>query len=64
MMQRLLPVVMRGYLDGDVQTTLIEQRVFFRKLYCRKLKINLLEKLEKDIVLILCKLEKFFPPFF
>ena len=30
MMQCLLPVVMRGYLGGDVQTTLIELRVFFR----------------------------------
>jgi Transposase family tnp2/Domain of unknown function (DUF4218)/Transposase-associated domain len=64
MMQRLLPVVMRGYLSGDVQTALIELGLFFRELCCRKLKVNLIEKLQKDIVLILCKLEKIFPPSF
>ena len=63
-MQHLLLVVMCGYLSGDVQTTLIELRVFFRELCCRKLKINLFEKFEKDIVLILCKLEKKFSPSF
>ena len=64
MMQHLLPVVIRGYLSGDVQAALIELGVFFRELCCRKLKVNLLEKLEKDIVLILCKLEKIFLPSF
>ena len=56
---------MHGYLGGDVQTALIELGVFFRELYCQKLKINLLEKSEKNIVLILCKLEKkILPSFF
>ena len=64
MIQRLLSVVMHGYLDGDVQTALIELGVFFRELCCQKLKINLLERSKKDIVLILCKLEKIFPPSF
>ena len=63
-MQRLLPVVMRGYLNGEVQAALIELGLFFRELCCRKLKVNLLEALQKDIVLILCKLEKIFPPSF
>ena len=58
MMQYLFFVIMHGYLGGDVQTILIELRVFFQKLCCRKLKINLLEKFEKDIMLILYKLEK------
>ena len=52
-------------LGGDVQTIFIELEVFFRELYCKKLKINLLEKFEKDIMLILCKLEKkILPSFF
>ena len=55
---------MYGYLGGDVQTTLIELEVFFQELCCQKLKINLLERSEKDIVLILCKLEKKFSPSF
>ena len=64
MMQYLLLMVMYGYLGGDVQTAFIELGVFFRELCCQKLKINLLERLEKDIVLILCKLEKIFPSSF
>ena len=57
-------MVMHGYLSGDIQTAWIELRVFFRKLCYQKLKINLLEKFEKDIVLILYKLEKKFSPSF
>ena len=64
MMQRLLLVVRCGYLDSDGQSTLIELGVFFRELCCQKLKINLLERFEKDIILILCKLEKKFSPLF
>ena len=58
MMQCLLLVVMRGYLDGDAQTVLIELEVFFRELCCQKLKINILKRFEKDIILLFCKLEK------
>ena len=64
MMQYLLPVVMHGYLDGDVQTALMELGVLFRELCYQKLKINLLERSEKNIILILCKLEKNFPLLF
>ena len=38
----------------------MELGVFFQELCCQKLKINLLKRSEKDIVLIFCKLEKFF----
>ena len=64
MMQCLLSVVIRGYLGSDVPTALIELGVFLRELCCQKLKINLFEKFEKNIVLILCKLEKIFSPSF
>ena len=60
MMQCLLPMIMHGYLGGDGQTAMIELGVFFRELCCRKLKINLLERFEKDILLILYKLKKIF----
>ena len=64
MMQYLLLMIMHCYLGGDIQTVLIELGVFFRELCCQKLKINLFERSQKDIVLILCKLEKIFPPSF
>ena len=64
MMQRLLSVVMHGYLGSDGHTALIKLGVFFQQLYCQKLKINLLERSEKDIILILCKLKKKFHHYF
>ena len=64
MMQHLLPMAMNGYLGGDGQTAMIELGGFFQELCYQKLKMNLLERLEKDIVLILCKLEKNFSPLF
>lgn len=61
---RLLPIVIRGNLISDVSTTLIELGSFFKELCRKTLKLQVLEKLENDIVIILCKLEKIFRPAF
>ncbi|KAL3839153.1 hypothetical protein ACJIZ3_023744 [Penstemon smallii] len=45
--QRLLPLATRGYLDKEVHQVLLE-----------------LDKMEKQMVLTLCKLERIFPPSF
>lgn len=64
MLQRLLPVGIRKYLPKDICAALIELSNFFQQLCAKKLVVNDLEKLEKGIVLILCKLERIFPPAF
>ena len=64
LLQRLIPVVMRRFSTVEVQNALIELGIFFRELCCRKLQVDILEKLQSDIALLLCKLEKFFPPSF
>ncbi|KAK3212193.1 hypothetical protein Dsin_016899 [Dipteronia sinensis] len=61
-LQRLLPVALRGYLRRDIREIIIELCVFFKELTSKTLKVDVLERLNKDIVLILCKLEKIFPP--
>lgn len=42
----------------------IELSLFFKELCSETLQLQVLEQLEKDIALILCKLEMIFPPSF
>ncbi|XP_028114591.1 uncharacterized protein LOC114312555 [Camellia sinensis] len=64
LIQRILPIGMRGYVDKEISTTLFELGSFFQDLCSRTLKRSEMEKLEERIVLILCKFEKIFPPAF
>ena len=64
MLQRLLAIAIRSYLNKDLCTTLAESSSFFQKLCAKTLYVNDLEKLEQGIILILCKLERIFPPAF
>jgi hypothetical protein len=61
-MKRLLPVMFHGYLIDDVWTTLAELSHFYRQLCGKEIKKEMIEKLEKEIPVLLCKLEKIFPP--
>ncbi|KAG9457976.1 hypothetical protein H6P81_002484 [Aristolochia fimbriata] len=60
MLQRLLPVILRGLLSRNVATPIIEFGLFFKELCSRNLNIDVLKRLEADIILILCKLEQIF----
>ena len=64
LLQRILPVGIRGSLNKEVSDVLAELGHFFQRLCCKKLKRTELEKLREDICLILCKLEKIYPPGF
>ena len=46
----------------DVIQTLEEINLFFKALCAWTLNLDLLDQLEKDIPVILCKLEKYFSP--
>ena len=48
----------------DIYEAVAELGNFFRELCCKTLKIDVLNRLEKEIVVIFCKLEKIFPPSF
>uniref|UniRef100_A0A2N9HD91 DUF4218 domain-containing protein n=1 Tax=Fagus sylvatica TaxID=28930 RepID=A0A2N9HD91_FAGSY len=61
LLQRVLPIGMRGIMDKDISTILFELGSFFQDLCSRSLRWSDLENLEDRIVLILFKLEKFFP---
>ncbi|XP_050378308.1 uncharacterized protein LOC126795524 [Argentina anserina] len=64
LMQRLLPVVIRPYLHSDVVEPLVALSNWWQKLCTREVKKSDLLKLKEEIVYILCKLERIFPPAF
>lgn len=63
-MQRLLPIAFRDILPKSVWEAISELSVFFKGLCSTVLYKDHVEQLEKNIVEILCKLEKIFPPAF
>ena len=62
--ERLLPVMVRGYLNDDVWKALAELSYFYRQLCAKEIKKEMTEKLEIEIPVLICKLEKIFPPGF
>jgi hypothetical protein len=62
LMESLLPVIFLRYLDDDVWMALVELSHFYRQLCAKEFKKDMMEKLEEEIPVLLCKLEKIFPP--
>ena len=57
-------MAIRGSLGKEVCQSLVELGSFFKQLCSRTLYLDVLEKLERQIALTLCKLERLFPPAF
>ncbi|KAG6395273.1 hypothetical protein SASPL_145915 [Salvia splendens] len=64
MMQQLLPIALRKTLSRTVRSPLIQLSKYFRELCCKVICPADIIRLEKDIVVVLCQLEKIFPPSF
>ena len=64
LLYQILLIGLRGFAHKDISIVLFELDNFFQDLCLRTLKWSEMEKLEEHIVLILCKLERFFPPGF
>jgi hypothetical protein len=64
LLQRIIPAGLRGLVGKDVYEAVAELGTFFRELCSRNIRIDVLKRLKDDIPLILCKLEKIFPPAF
>jgi hypothetical protein len=63
-MERLLPIALRGFIDNTIWLALAELSFFFRQLCSTEINIEKMEELENSIPVLLCKLEKIFPPGF
>ena len=63
-MQRLLPIAFRELLPTNVWQALTELSLFFKDLTSTTITVANMERLERDIPIIICKLERIFPPGF
>ena len=63
-MQRLLPIAFRELLPQNVWKALTELSMFFKDLTSTIIKNDDMARLEEEIPVILCKLERIFPPSF
>ena len=61
-MQRLLTIAFRELLPGNVWESVAELSLFFRDLTSTTLKVSDMRRLEEQNPIILCKLERIYPP--
>jgi hypothetical protein len=61
-MKRLLPVMLHGYLDIDLWKMFIELSYFYRQLCAKQVSKTMIQKLKKEISILVHKMEKVFPP--
>jgi hypothetical protein len=54
--------MLHGYLDDDIWKALAELSYFYRQLCAKEIKKYMIKKLKKEIPVLICKLEKIFPP--
>lgn len=64
LLQRLLPLALRGLLPKSICEPLFELSLFFKILGAKTLRVDELEQIESQIAMTLCKLEMNFPPSF
>ena len=63
-MQQLLPMALRSLLPKHVRHAIARLSFFFNTLYKKVVDVSTLDKLQNELVVTLCLLEKYFPPSF
>jgi hypothetical protein len=61
-MGRLLPVMFRGYFNADLWKMFAELSYFYRQICAKHVSKTMMHKFEKEILVLVCKMEKVFPP--
>jgi hypothetical protein len=64
LLQRILPAALRGLMPKEIYEAIAELGNFFQQLCAKTLKVDVLHRMKEEIPIILCKLEKIFPPSF
>ncbi|XP_074336395.1 uncharacterized protein LOC141673544 [Apium graveolens] len=64
MLQQLLPIAIRAVLPKNVKVTIIRLCFFFNALCNKIVDVSKLDKLQADVIITLCELEKIFPASF
>src|SRR4051812_41942146 len=60
-LERIMPVMLRGYIPEDEWLVMAELRYFFRVLCAKEISPIVIEEMEKLAPKFICKLEKIFP---
>jgi hypothetical protein len=60
--ERLMPVMFCDYFDSNLWKIFIELSYFYRQICAKKVSKVMIQKLEKEIVVLVCKMEKIFLP--
>jgi hypothetical protein len=60
--ERLMPVMFQSYFNADLWKIFIELNYFYRPICPKQVSKVMMQKLEKKISIIVCKMEKIFPP--
>jgi hypothetical protein len=60
-MERLLPIMLHGYFDIDLWKMFVELSYFYRQLCAKQVSKMMMQKFEKEIPILVCKMEKVFP---
>ncbi|VVA40859.1 PREDICTED: transposon, partial [Prunus dulcis] len=64
LMQQLLPVAIRSVLEKLARYAITRLCFFFNAICAKTVDVSKLDKLEEDVVVTMCLLEKYFPPSF
>ena len=64
LMTQILPVAIHGIMDEHVRETLFGLCNFFDVISRKSIGVKQLDRLQEEIVMILCELEIYFPPAF
>jgi Domain of unknown function (DUF4218) len=63
-MEHLLLIASRDFVSDSIWDLFYEISNFFREICSKELDVSHIEQLEKDTVVTMCKIEKYFPPIF
>jgi hypothetical protein len=57
-----MSVMFRDYFDDNLWKIFAELSYFYRQICAKQVSKSMMQKLEKEITALLCKMEKIFPP--
>jgi hypothetical protein len=60
--QRLMPIMFRGYFDANLWEIFTELGYFYRQICPKQVSKSMMQKLEKEIAVLICNMEKVLPP--
>jgi hypothetical protein len=61
-MERLMPVMFHGYFKANLRNMFAELSYFYRQINAKLVSKAMMQMLEKAIAVLVCKMEKVFPP--